>query len=366
MGGGVDDLLQPDVRHAAGKVFGAEGGIVFRLGPEPGRVGVEHVQPVTENAVLIQALGLLLPAELVGPLRLVEGGGFLQDQDGLVKVVQQGGGLGIADAQIFVHGFRQGTAVHHGQVLLHAGGHGRFFLAPAVGQRLAQQGRRIGGGAEQHLPGRAEVELFQGILPALGGQIKAVQAVDLIVPVLDAGGRFHIRGKDIHNIAAHRELSRAVHPVPPGIARPIQGGGQLLPGQNVPGMDGAGVGAELLPGHGVLGQALTGDADRSQTPSHQVAQHPQAAVLVLPGGALDGPQDVVPGREHRRRNAQCIQVGGKPGGLRLAGSDDAEGTVQRPLQHRVHLGAAGSRQPEQGRRTGCSQCAGQTLIFTCL
>ena len=70
VGGGVDDLLELDVRHAAGKILGAQRGEAGRLGQRPARRGVKVVQPGAEDAVLQQALELLVPAELVGALGL--------------------------------------------------------------------------------------------------------------------------------------------------------------------------------------------------------------------------------------------------------------------------------------------------------
>src|SRR5699024_1508037 len=160
-----------------------------------------------------QALELLVPAELVGALGLPQRGGFLQNQNRRLKIVQDGGGLRVAQGDVLVHGGGHGAAVQHGQVGLHAGGHGGLFFAPLFGQRRPQQRRRVGGRAEQYLPRGAEVELFQRVLPPLGGQIKAVQAVDLVVPELDAGRGFHVGGVNDHNVAADGKLAGAVHPV---------------------------------------------------------------------------------------------------------------------------------------------------------
>ena len=88
------------------------------------------------------------------------------------------------------------------------------------------------------------IDFFDRLVPALGGQIEAVHRVDLVPPELQTGGLLHVGRVDVHNVAAARKLARSVHLIASGIARAVQQGGQLAPGQRVAGVQGAGVGAE--------------------------------------------------------------------------------------------------------------------------
>ena len=88
----------------------------------------------------------------------------------------------------------------------------------------------------------------------------------------------------------------------------------------------------------VLGQPLVRHTDGLQPPTHDVAQHAQAAVLILAGRAFNGAQHVISGRENGSGDAQGVQVPGKAGGLSLAGGHDAEKAPgllrQRGVDHR--------------------------------
>ena len=163
--------------------------------------------------------------------------------------------------------------------------------------------------------------------------------VDLVPPELQTGGLLHVGRVDVHNVAADRKLARSVHLIASGIARTVQQGGQLGPGQRVAGTQGAGVGAELGPRRCVLGQALVRHADGLQPPAHQIAQHSQTAVLVLAAGPLDGAQHIIARREHCCGDAQRVQITGKAGGLGLTGRHNAERAAQRLRQRGVDQGA---------------------------
>lgn len=128
-------------------------------------------------------------------------------------------------------------------------------------------------------------------------------------------------------------------------------------------MQRAGVAAEILLGGGELGQALDGHADSLQPSAHQVSQHGQAAVFVFPGGTLDGAQHIVPGRKHRRRDPQGVQVGGKAGGFGLAGGNNAQRPPQFPAERRIYLGATGTGQPEQRAGSLAGQRADELFMF---
>ena len=86
----------------------------------------------------------------------------------------------------------------------------------------------LGGIAEQHLAGRGKVNFVQCAVPPLSEQVKGGNGIDLIVPVFHAGGLAHIRRIDIHDIAAHAELSRAIHLTAPHIPGGEQPGHKTL------------------------------------------------------------------------------------------------------------------------------------------
>lgn len=150
-----------------------------------------------------------------------------------------------------------------------------------------------------------------------------MQGIDLITPKFHTNRHFLVGSKNIHNIAAHRELAGAIHLGPAGVAGTKQSGQQVIPQQSIPRMEGAGVGAEILFWGGELGQGFRGHSHGAQPPAYQLAQHSQAAVLVFAGGALNGAQHIVPRREHGGGNAQRVQVGSKASGFGLAGGHDA-------------------------------------------
>ena len=169
MGGRVEHLFQRQVRHAAGKVFRAERAVFAGLRPQPARFLVQPVQPGAEHPLLQQRGQLLPAAELGGPIRLPDRGGFLQNQKGIFKIIQQRGGLRITDGQILVHGFGQDAPVQRGQVGGHCLFHGGAFFAPLFCQRGTQRGGGLRRRTEQHLAGGADVDFRHRFLPALGG-----------------------------------------------------------------------------------------------------------------------------------------------------------------------------------------------------
>ncbi len=67
-----------------------------------GDVLVQHIEPGAEHPLLKKALQLLIAAELGGLLRLPDAAGLFEYQQRVLKVVQQGGGLGVADAEVLV------------------------------------------------------------------------------------------------------------------------------------------------------------------------------------------------------------------------------------------------------------------------
>ena len=339
MGRCVDDGLQRYVGHAARKVLGAERAVGGGLRPKPAGLGVELVQTGGECAVLHQGGELLSPAVVGGARGLPQGGRLLQNQQRVIKIVKQCGGLWIAQRQILVHVDRHRAAVQLGQICGGAGLQRGAPLAARLFDAAAYQGGSLGGLGKQHLARGGYIDFFDRLVPALGGQIEAVHRVDLVSPELQTGGLLHVGRVDVHNVAADRKLARSVHLIASGIARAVQQGGQLGPGQRVAGVQGAGVGAELGPRRCVLGQALVRHADGLQPPADQIAQHSQTAVLVLAAGPLNGAQHIIARREYRRSDAQRVQITGKAGGLGFAGRHNAERPAQRLRQRGVDQGA---------------------------
>ena len=70
MGGRVDDVLQWNVRHAAGKVLGADRAVVRGLRPEVAILGVQIVQPGGQHAILQKGRNFLAPTVGGGALSL--------------------------------------------------------------------------------------------------------------------------------------------------------------------------------------------------------------------------------------------------------------------------------------------------------
>ena len=180
----------------------------------------------------------------------------------------------------------------------------------------------LGGIAEQHLAGRGKIDLFQCAVPPLGEQVEGGERVYLVVPVLHTGGLAHIGGVDVHDVAPDAELSRAVYLTSPHVS-----GGEEPLHQRFAVVDHAG-----LEGEGVLLE-------------------------------LDGAEHEVPGREHRRREPQRLEVVGKMGGLGLAGGDDAEDAARVLLERGVEQCPACRRQTEQRRRAGGGEAGRYFLVF---
>lgn len=243
-------------------------------------------------------------------------------------MLQQGGGGGIAQAVVFVHGFRHLSRIQLGQVC----GHGLFqrsaAFAPGFLLGLPQGLGRLGSVPEQHLPRRGEVDLFQRRIPPLGQQVKGGDGVDLVVPILNTGGLAHIRRVYVQDIAPDTELPRPVHLAAAHIPGGKQPGNQLLPVIDGAGFQGQGVGQKVLPGDGVLQKGFCRGADGLQPPPRQLSQDRQAAVFVLPSGALHRAQHQVPWGEHRRVQPKGVQVLSQAGGLSFAWGHNAQHTAQ--------------------------------------
>ena len=363
VGLGVDQVLQLELVHPPQEVLAQEGGQLARRHRQVRHGLVQHVQTGADHPFFQQAGELFAPAVLGGLHGVPDASHLVQDQDGAVHVVQQGGGLGIPQAVVFVHGFRHLAGIQLGQVGGHGGFQGGAVLAPGLLHRLPQGGGGLLAAAEQHFPGGGEINLVEGGVPPLAHQVKGGDGVDLLVPELETGGGLHVGGIDIHNVAPDAELARALHLGPADIAGGKEPLDQGVPGEGHPRLEGQGVGHEFRPGDGVLGEGLGGDADSLQPPAGQASQHRQPAVLVFPAGAFHRPQHEVPGRKDGGIEAQGLQVVGKVGGLGLAGGDDAHRMPQVPGQQGIDQHPPGGGQAKEGRRPRRRKAGGNFLVF---
>ena len=216
-GFGVDEVFQLELVHPAQKILAQQGAVVLGGNDKIVHGLVQHVQPGAEHALFQQSGQLLAAAELSGLLGIPDAAHFVQNEQRRVQMIQQRGRGRVADAVIFIHGLRHQAGIQLGKV-----GFGGLFqrgavLAARLFDGIAQRFGGFGGAAEQHLAGRGEVYFFQCAVPPLGQQVKGGHGIDLVVPVLHAGGLTHIRRVDIHDIAAHAELPWAVHLTAPHI-----------------------------------------------------------------------------------------------------------------------------------------------------
>ena len=278
-------------------------------------------------------------------------------------MVQQGGGRLVPQTVVFVHGLGHDAAVQLGEVGFHGLFEGGAALAAGFLLGGAEGLCRVGGAAEQHLTGGRKIDLFQRTVPPLGQQVEGGKGVYLVVPVLHTGGLAHIGGVDVHDVAPDAELSRAVHLTSPHVSGGEEPLHQRFAVVDHAGLEGEGVFLELVLRHSVLEQGLGGDADGVQPSARQRAQHRQTPVLVLAARAFDGAEHEVPGREHRRREPQRLEVVGKMGGLGLAGGDDAEDAARVLLERGVEQCPACRRQTEQRRRAGGGEAGRCLLVF---
>ena len=363
VGGGIHDLFQLYIRHTAGEVFAGNAGALLRGLQQHGFLGPKLGQIAGERAAFQKTAHLFPAAELGGAVCIANAGKLIQHQNGIVKMVDQQAGGRVTHRVVFIHGLGHQPAVQRGKIHLHHLGQLFFFGTPALGKKLAQGTGRLGGIAEQNLARRADEDLFQIFIAALGEQIKAANGVDLIVPIFNAGGLAHIGGKQVHNAAAHAELARALYLVAPVIACAVQPCNQLLRGDHGAGLQREGVGAKILARHGVLQKSLGGQAHGLQPPAGQIAQHGQAAVFVFAARALNGAQHQIPGGKHGCGDAQRVQIGGKARGLGLAGGHHAQRAAGVTSKRCQHLGAACRGQPKKSRRAR-GVCPGkQSLVF---
>ena len=360
---GIDEVFQFELVHAAQEVLAQQGALLLGGDDQIVHGLVQHIQPGAEHALFQQAGQLLAAAELGGLLGIADAAHLVQNEQGRVQMIQQGGRFRVADAVILVHGFRHQAGVQLGQV-----GFGGLFQRGAVfAAGLFHSGTQglgsLFGAAEQHFAGRGKVDLFQCAVPPLGQQVKGGHGVDLIVPVFHTGRLAHIRGIDVHDIAAHAELAGAVHLTAAHIPGGKQPGHQRFAVVHHAGLEGEGVFQEFITGHRVLQQGFGRDAHGLQPPARQCTQHRKAAILVFAPGTLHRAQHEVPGREHRRGKAQRLEVICKVGGLGFARGHDAEHPAQILLQSGIQQGPACRGQTEQRCRAGLCKAGRDLLVF---
>ena len=360
---GVDEVFQLELVHAPQEVLAEQGALVLRRNGEVVHRLVEHIEAGADDALLEQAGQLFAAAELGGLLGVPDAAHLVEDEDGAAQVVQQCGGRLVPQTVVFVHSLGHDAAVQLGEVGLHGLFEGGAALAAGFLLGGAEGLRRVGGAAEQHLTGGGKIDLFQRTVPPLGQQVEGGEGVYLVVPVLHTGGLAHIGGVDVHDVAPDAELSRAVHLTSPHVSGGEEPFHQRLAVVDHAGLEGEGVFLEFVLRHSVLEQGFGGDADGVQPSARQCAQHRQTPVLVLAARAFDGAEHEVPGREHRRREPQRLEVVGEMGGLGLAGGDDAEDAARVLLERGVEQCPACRRQAEQRRRAGGGEAGRCLLIF---
>ena len=107
-------------------------------------------------------------------------------------MVQQRRAHGVAHGEVFVHRRRQRPGVKQVKVGGHDVLHGRAALAALLFEEGAQRFGRGLRRAEQDLARGADIDFFNGVVPALGGQVEGVHRVNLIAPEFNAHGGFHV------------------------------------------------------------------------------------------------------------------------------------------------------------------------------
>lgn len=144
------------------------------FGPQVAWVRVQVIQPGAKDAVKDQGFQFLAPAVGGRAVGFPDGSRLFGHKDRVVKIIQHGGGMGVAHGQVFVHVDRHGTAIQQVQIGGHTVCHGGFLFAALLGQKGPKLLGGIGRLAEQNFPRGAQVKLINGILAALGGQVKGV------------------------------------------------------------------------------------------------------------------------------------------------------------------------------------------------
>ena len=240
-GFGVDEVFQLELVHPAQKVLAQQGAVVLGGNDKILHGLVQHVQPRAEHTFFQQAGELLAAAELGGFLGIPDAAHFVQNEQRRIQMVQQGGRFRVAQAVVFVHGFRHQPGVQLGEVRFG----GLFQRGAVLAPGLFHGGAQSFGGfrrvAEQHLAGRGKINFFQCRIPPLGEQVERRNGVDLVVPVLHAGGLAHVRRVDVYDVAAHAELAGAVHLAAPHIPGGKQPGHQRFAVVHHAGLEGEGV-----------------------------------------------------------------------------------------------------------------------------
>ena len=260
---------------------------------------------------------------------------------GGVHMVQQGGGLGVADAVVFVHGLgASGPASSWGQL----GGpwpvrgrrgacRGPFLMAarraPAVSSQLPNN----------NLAGRGEVDLLQRGVPPLAHQVEGGDGVDLLIPEFQPGRGGHVGGRK-----CLRCRPRTLNwPGPLHLAAADVPCREQLPDQRVPGklhprFEGQGVGHELGPGDGVLQQGFHPGRRRlsAARPPASAPQHPTGGGIRIRGWRPSTGRSMKSrGGKDVGRHPQRFEVVGKVGGLGLAGGSRCRGGRPRSRASRA-------------------------------
>ena len=222
--------------------------------------------------------------------------------------------------------------------------------------------------SEQHFPGRGKINLFHRPFPPLGNKVKAVDAVHLVAPKLQAVGLLHVGRVNIHNAAAHRKLARAVHLEAALIPRAEQPLDEHVHGDSHALLHRESVAAEFLFGRCVLQHGLHGRARDARAAAHQVAQHGKAPVLVFMALAFHGAQHIIPRGEYLGPPAEHGGVLRKARGIGLARAHHQRRNgpyprTVRPASGRGPWAAYRTGPPQRASRPPCPPAAVCIQVF---
>ena len=104
MGLGVDEVLELELVHPPQEVLAQKGGQLARRHRQILHGLVQHIQAGADHPFFQQAGELLPPAVCGGLHGVPDAAHLVQNQERAVHVIQQGGGGGVAQAIVFVHG----------------------------------------------------------------------------------------------------------------------------------------------------------------------------------------------------------------------------------------------------------------------
>ncbi len=291
---GIDEVFQFELVHAAQEVLAQQGALLLGGDDQIVHGLVEHIQPGADDALFQQAGQLFAAAELGGFLGIPDAAHLVQNEHGALRWSSRVAGFRVADAVVFVHGFGHQAGVQLGRSASVAFSSAVRCL-PRAFFRAARRASAVSSVLPNSTSRAGKGNLFQCAVPPLGEQVEGGQRVYLVVPVFHTGRLAHIRGIDVHDVAADAELAGAVHLTAAHIPGGKQPGHQRFAVVHHAGLEGEGVFQEFVAGHRVLQQGFGRDAHGLQPPARQCTQHRKAAILVFAPGTLHRAQHEVPG-----------------------------------------------------------------------